>query len=219
MYKVTFKIKHSVIQYEPTMFDSFIAGLYLNAKYPMEYVQKPAYLQSEIYDFASDPDFPIEFDKEVGVFKASCIFLEKPQKEFVVIERKKWNEANHWRIRGKALKPIDTISGEYKAASVVRTAHLCNTATAFFEGNVDAVSELLGNAFAVGKKAAKGYGWIDLMEITEADFSFYDKLLRPLPMLFASKKSFTGSVSNTRLVPPYHQNTGAVPCICPEPFL
>jgi CRISPR type IV-associated protein Csf3 len=215
MYKITFSLNHTILQTTPQMLDAVLAKIWLQKYHPEQFSNKPLYREDEIFDFVNS-DFPIEFDKEVGIFKASQIFLSGNVQEFVTSEKKRWNEQGHWRLSEKEQSSVDTQRGFMKSANIPRAGYVCTQAEAYFCGNKDKVEELLKDCLGLGKKVVKGYGWIRSYKIEAVDFNFYDKHLRPLPMQLCTKLSFSGQVRTMRLTPPYHQYFNAELCICPN---
>jgi CRISPR type IV-associated protein Csf3 len=215
MYKINFKIQHTVLQTTPVMLDSLLAKTWLQKNHPEIFSNKAAYGKDELFDFVNS-DFPIVFNKEYGCFEASQIFLTGNITPFITSEKKRWNEYQHWRLSEKERGSVDVQRGSMKSANIPRAGYVTTSAVAWFNGDKEQVEELLNNSIGIGKKVNKGYGWIRDFEIVECEGNFFDTHKRPIALDDALKLGFTGQIRTIRLIPPYHQFTDAKQCVCPE---
>lgn len=161
---------------------------------------------------------PIEFDQEIGIYKASCLLIPNEYTEKVQIIRSQINANSLKRLNTKSAdRKIKIASGKFKHRQVPFKKMITKKVVAFFDGDYKQVDFLLKKHLAsIGVKNNIN-GIVESVSISkEYGFSFYDKLLRPLPLAFAESKGFSGQIRPTRKLPPYFLNSDQEPCVCPD---
>lgn len=220
VYRVEFELSSPIACDMPILLDALLARQYLLKKGLLGQVREV--VMEDIYDFANDPEFPLEVSPK-GYFLASYLFYDQEtlfedQKGF----RKAFQVRKAYLLSDKeASRQIDIQRGQFRAVNDALTLKYCSKVTGWFCGDLEGTHELLSTVTNLGKKASIGMGEVVGFKIfDEHEISFDTHHLRPLPMKEAyEERKLAGRLLMLRKTPPYHQKADAEPCMVPSQFI
>lgn len=149
----------------------------------------------------------LKFNRELGVFHASCAVTE--DKEFVTAYSKRWNSGKDECVKfvGKGKQEIDTARGFFKSYRNPLIYKPIPQVVFYACGDKQEISRLLENISFLGKKSSQGYGKIKKWTVESIDEDrsiFYgDKLMRFVP---ADKIKGDYDMREAAVIPPTYRD-------------
>lgn len=173
MYRITFSMTSPICYFELPVFDAILSYCeYAGRRKASDYHTA----QGKEVD---DVEIPL-VKHDLGFYHASYMFTDN-----VVGGSDSWKK--RWASRydqvadfGKAKRRVDTGSGKFKSYSIPLVTQSCKEAWFYFDGDVDAVADMIDRIYGFGKKVAIGFGWFSGFEI-EAEPDDRYRWFRPLP--------------------------------------
>lgn len=219
-YKLAVSFYSPLVLYDPITLDALVAYALVTRRntrlgtfcLPQQIQGRDEEVRHELHELIAHqtPLYPVTMASYLQPIGNVAEYLDSWKKRF---------ESKYSRLAdfGRARRRVNTGSGKYRSYNMPLPAMTMRAGFFAFIGKGPEVVELLESYVpAMGKKRAEGFGWIDRLELIEADYTCYDiARMRPVPREIAEKHKIKGMLKYCAWQSPYWLRKNMCECVVP----
>lgn len=219
-YRLTIKFYSPLVLYDSITLDALVAyalAIRRNTRkgifcIPQQIQKRDNEVKHELHNLITHhtPLYPVAMASYLQPLGSTAEYLDSWKKRF---------ESKYSRLAdfGKARRRVNTGSGKYRSYNMPLPAITMREGFFAFIGKGSEVVEIVEkHIVAIGKKRTEGFGWIEKMELSEADYSCYDiARMRPVPKDIAEKHHIRGEIRYCAWQSPYWLRKNMCECVVP----